>query len=308
MIRTATKAFIQTVGRLRRPALPPAASAGGDGLAADSDPLVTSEMSFLDHLEELRWHLIKGLGGMAVVAFVCFFFAEWIVQNVLLGPKSPDFITYQLFGIEVSPFELQNRTVSGQFFAWIGTVFATALVLGAPFFIYQMWRFIEPGLYAHERTGLRFAAVGATFFFMLGVAFGYFIITPLSLQFFAGFQLSPEISNEFDITKYFSMVTMWSLGVGILFELPVVIYFLARVGILTPDMLRTGRKYALMIVLVLAAVITPPDPFSQILVAIPLMLLFEMSIFLAARVEKSRAKQLAREAAKAAAAPAGNVA
>lgn len=290
MMRTAGKTFIRTIARLRRPVAP---APSGDGQPPEHDPLAGSEMSFLDHLEALRWHLLKGLGGMLVVVIVCFFFADWIVEHVLLGPKDPGFITYQLFGIEATPFELQNRTVSGQFFAWMGTVFAAALVLGAPFFIYQLWKFVEPGLYPHERSGLRFAAFGATFFFMLGVAFGYYVVTPLSLQFFTSFQLAPEISNEFDITKYFSMVTMWSMGVGILFELPVVIYFLARVGIVTAALLRKARRYALVIVLIIAAVVTPPDPFSQIIVAIPLMGLYEISIWLAARVEKAEARRQA---------------
>ncbi len=301
MIRTAGKAFIRTVGRLRRPPDAPAPLAEGDGLPPPTpppaDPLAQGEMSFLDHLEALRWHLIKGLGAVLVVVIVCFFFADALIEHVLLAPKDPDFITYRLFGVEAAPFALQNRTVSGQFFAWLGTIFAAGAVIGAPFFIYQLWKFIEPGLYPHERQGMRFAAVGATFFFMLGIAFGYFVVTPLSLQFFASFSLSPEIANEFDITKYFSMVTTWSLGIGLVFELPVVIYFLARVGILSAALLRSVRKYAIIITLVLGAVLTPPDPFSQILVALPLMGLYELSIFLAARVEKKRAKALAKEEA-----------
>ncbi len=296
MIRLAARTFAHTVKRLRRPAAPPPVS--GDGLPPDHDPLAGSEMSFIDHLEDLRWHLIKGLGGMALVTIVCCFFTGWIVDHVLLAPKQPDFITYRLFGIELAPFALQNRSVSGQFFAFIGTVFAAGMVLGAPILIYQLWKFIEPGLYPHERKGLRFAAFGATFFFMLGIAFGYFVVTPLSLQFFAGFQLSPDITNEFDITKYFSMVTMWSLGVGLVFELPVVIYFLARVGILTATQLRKVRKYVFIIVLVVAAVVTPPDPFSQIAVAIPLMGLYEMAVWLAGRIEKTRAREEARERAR----------
>lgn len=294
MMRMAGRTFARTVARLRRPAAP----VSGDGLPPDHDPLAGSEMSFLDHLEALRWHLIKGLGTMAVVVIACFFFADWIVEHVLLGPKNPDFITYRLMGIEATPFALQNRTVSGQFFAWMGTVFAAGMVLGAPFLIYQIWKFIEPGLYPHERKGLRFGAVGATFFFMLGIAFGYFVVTPLSLQFFTSFQLAPGISNEFDITKYFSMVTMWSMGVGFLFELPVVIYFLARVGILPAALLRKVRRYVFVIVLIVAAVVTPPDPFSQIVVAIPLMGLYELSVWMASRTEKAQARREAKEQAE----------
>ncbi|GIV60048.1 twin-arginine translocase subunit TatC [Rhodocaloribacter litoris] len=267
----------------------------GDGAARPVDAPGTAdmaEMSFLEHLEELRWALIRGLGGILVATLVAVFFREWIIENILLGPKKPDFFMYKLFGIEAKEFVLQNRTITGQFFADIGTIVAVGAVLGSPLFVYSLWKFIEPGLYPHEKEGMRFASVFATVFFMLGIAFGYLVITPLALQFFAGYQISPEIENEFDINKYFSMVTFWSLGVGILFELPVVIYFLAKLGIATPAVLRRIRKYAIIVTLVLAAFFTPPDPISQILVALPLMLLYELSIYLAAVVERQRARAL----------------
>ncbi len=267
----------------------------GDGAAhAPETPAQAemAEMSFLDHLEELRWALIRGLGGILAVTVVATFFRHWIIEHILLGPKKPDFFMYKLFGIEATEFVLQNRTITGQFFADIGTVIAVGVVLGSPIFVYSMWRFIEPGLYPNERSGLRFAAVFATFFFMLGIAFGYLVITPLALQFFANYSISSEIQNEFDITKYFSMVTFWSFGVGILFELPVVIYFLAKLGIATPVMLRRFRKYALIVTLILGAIFTPPDPISQVLVAMPLLLLYELSIHIAAVVERRQARAL----------------
>ncbi|MFQ5570119.1 MAG: twin-arginine translocase subunit TatC, partial [Rhodothermales bacterium] len=207
----------------------------GDGAA---DPLSKGDMSFLDHLEELRWTLIKGFGGVLVTTIVAAFFSDWILEELLLGPKKADFFMYRLLGIEATDFALQNRTVTGQFFAHIGTIIAAGLVLGSPVFIFYIWRFIEPGLYPHEKSGLRFSSVFATFFFMLGLSFGYCVITPLALQFFANYQISPEIINEFDITRYFSMVTWWSFGAGLLFELPVVVYFLAKLGLATPDRMR----------------------------------------------------------------------
>jgi sec-independent protein translocase protein TatC len=273
----------------------PAPGAQGDGAAGDLVPPAgesLAEMAFLDHLEELRWSLIKGIGGVVVAVIVCSFFGDWIVDELLLAPKKPDFFMYKLLGVEPHAFALQNRTITGQFFAWIGTVAAAGVVIGSPIFIYQMWKFIEPGLYPNEKHGMRFAALFATAFFMLGIAFGYCVITPLALQFFAGFVLSPEISNEFDITKYFSMVTFWSLGIGILFEMPVVIYFLSKLGLVTPEMLRRSRKYTLIGVLIVAAFLTPPDPFSQILVAIPLLLLYEGSIFLSGVVMRKREREL----------------
>ncbi len=226
----------------------------------------------------------------------CFFFADWIVDVLLIGPSRPDFITYRVLGMETTAFELINRTITGQFFAWAGTVITAGVIIGAPFLIYHLWKFVEPALYPDEREGMRFASLGATLCFMAGIAFGYLIVTPLSLQFFAAFELSSEIANEFDITKYFSMVAMWSLGVGILFELPVVIYFLAKAGILTSDMLRKGRKIAIVIILILGAIITPPDPISQLIVALPLFGLYEVATLLAARVERKRARALAKAA------------
>ena len=261
----------------------------GDGANGAVQPAKTeAEMGFLDHLEELRWMFFKGFGAVLACTVAAAFFRGWVIENILLGPKKPDFITYRLFGIEVTDFVLQNRTVTGQFFADWGTVLVVGAIIGSPIFVYYVWKFIDP----NEKSGLRFAAVFASFFFLLGISFGYFVITPLALQFFAAYQISPEILNEFDITKYFEMVTFWSFGAGILFELPVVIYFLAKMGIATPNGLRKARGYAVITCLILGALFTPPDPISQVLVATPLMLLYEMSIWVAGVVERNRKKEL----------------
>ncbi|MBO6574854.1 MAG: twin-arginine translocase subunit TatC [Rhodothermales bacterium] len=251
-----------------------------------------AEMGFLDHLEEMRWAIIKAGIGILLCTIAAFFFRRWIIEVLLLGPKDPGFFMYEVFGIDAVEFVLQNRNITGQFFADIGTVFAVGIIIGSPIAVYQLWKFIEPGLYPGEKKGLRFAAVFATFFFILGISFGYLIITPLALQFFAQYSISPEITNEFDISRYFSMITFWAFGAGVLFELPVVIYFLAKLGIATPNTLRKSRKWALISCLILAAFFTPPDPLSQILVAMPLLLLYEGSIFIAAGVEKRREREL----------------
>lgn len=263
--------------------------------AFDEAVLAGGEMSFIDHLEELRWALLKGIAGIAVFVIVALFFGKDLVNEVLLGPTRADFWTYRVMGIESTPFEVQNRTVSGQFFAYLSTVVATGALLGAPWMVYQLWRFIAPGLYPHEREGMGGVAVGATLFLVLGVLFGYYFLVPLSLQFFAGFQLSPEIENQFDLSNYFGMITLWSLGTGALFELPIVVYALARLGIVTAPMLRKSRRLAIVIILVVAAFLTPPDPFSQVIVSMPLFLLFELSILLTARVERQRARREARQ-------------
>jgi sec-independent protein translocase protein TatC len=254
------------------------------------------EMPFLDHLEELRWRVFKALGGVAACTAACLTFADWVVDRLLLGPTQAAFFMYRVLGMDAVDVVLQNRTITGQFFAYFGTVLAVGLILGSPVVIYQAWRFVEPGLYPHERKGLRFAALFATGFFVLGIAFGYLVLTPLSLQFFAQFRISDHIVNEFDITKYFSMVLTWAFGAAVLFELPVVVYFLAKLGIATPAVLRKGRKYALIVILIVAAFLTPPDPLSQVILAIPLLLLYEFSIWQARLVERRRLRAEQREA------------
>ncbi|WP_397546799.1 twin-arginine translocase subunit TatC [Rhodothermus marinus] len=272
--------------------LPPAQ---GDGAPAGAAPEADmAEMSFLDHLEELRWRLIKGLAGVLISTILCSFFSKWIIDNILLGPTRPDFFMYRVFHLDAKPLELLNRTITGQFFAHIGTILFVGVIIGSPVLIYQIWKFIEPGLYPHEKQGMRFAAAFATGFFILGVLFGYLVITPLALQFFANYTISEQIINQFDITKYFNMVTMWAFGVGLLFELPVIVYFLAKMGLLTGDVLRKGRRYALIIALVLGALFTPPDPISQVLVAVPLLLLYELSIHIATIVSRRREEELRR--------------
>lgn len=277
----------------RSDAVPPPEMPSGDGMP----PVLSMEeasMGFLDHLEELRWRIFKAMGAVVASAFVCFLFSDWVINSLLLGPIRADFFMYSLFRMEAVDVILQNRTVTGQFFAYIGSVLATGLILGSPFVVYQLWRFVEPGLYPHERHGLRFAAVAATFYFVLGIAFGYLILTPLALQFFAQFQISDQILNEFDISRYFSLVLTWTFGAGLLFELPVVVYFFSVLGVLTPSRLRTGRKYAVIAILGMAAFLTPPDPFSQLIMAIPLVGLYEMSILISGRVERRRKRAEAR--------------
>ena len=247
-----------------------------------------SEMSFLEHLEDLRWTLLKGFGAVFVATIVAVIFRDWISDEILLGPAQEDFFMYRVFGLEAKSLLLQNRTLTGQFFALVGIIVSVGVVLGFPVFMYFLWRFVEPGLYPSEKASLRFAAVFATVFFLIGVAFGYLVITPIALQFFNTFTITDQIVNDFDVTRYFSMLTWWAVGAGILFELPVVVYFLAKLGIATPERLRSSRKFALPGVLIAGALLTPPDPVSQVLVAAPLFLLYEGSILVARIAEKRR--------------------
>lgn len=283
---------------------------GGDGQTGAPPAPPAGEMPFLDHLEELRWHIFKALAGVAVGVVVCFVFADWIINNLLLAQTHKEFFMYRVMRIPAVDVTLQNRTITGQFFAYYGTVFASALVAGSPLIVYQVWRFIEPGLYPNEKKGVRFGAVFATFFFALGITFGYLVLSPLSLQFFANFRISETIVNEFDISRYFSQLITLTLGAGLLFELPVVVFVLARLGLVTEVFLKQSRRYAIVVVLVLAAVITPgTDPLSLFVMSVPLMLLYELSIVLTRFVERGKRKEALRtETAAAAAVAAGTVA
>jgi len=265
----------------------------GDGATREVDaPDERGVMPFLEHLEELRWTLIKAGAGVLTTTILCAFFSGWIVDRILIGPTRPDFFVYDVLRIDAAEVELLNRTITGQFFADIGTIVAVGLVVSSPIVVYYVWRFVEPALYPQEKSGMRFAAGFATFFFLFGIAFGYFILTPLALQFFAQYTLSPQITNHFDIMTYFTMVLFWTLGTGLLFELPVVVYFLAKVGLVTPKAMRAYRKYALIVVLGVGAFLTPPDPISQVIVALPLLGLYELSIYIAVWVVRRRRREL----------------
>lgn len=257
------------------------------------------EMSFLDHLEELRWHLIRSVAIVLIIATVAFIFKGFIFNDIIFAPKRADFITYrffcklsQIFNYTSSfcddklLFVIQNRTMAGQFSAHIWTSIWTGVIVGFPFLIYELWKFISPGLYENERKMARGFIFVASLLFFLGIAFGYYIITPLSVSFFGGYSVSKEVLNQIDLSSYIAIVRSSVLSCGVVFELPILIYFLARLGLITPEFMRKYRKYALIVVLLLSAIITPPDVASQIIVAIPIMILYEVSIYIAKFVIK----------------------
>lgn len=250
----------------------------------------TSDMSFLDHLEELRWRILKGMMGIGIGVLVAFYFAEFIMEDVLLGPAKADFFVYEWMGIDAINMELQSRRLPGQFFAYWGTLIIVGIIISCPIFFYQIWAFIEPALEKTEKWKSRLNTLFISFFFLLGVAFGYLVLVPFALQFFTQFQISDVVRNDFDINEYFSSLTMWVLSCGIIFQLPVISYFLSKIGLITPEFLRTYRRHAIIVCFVLAALLTPPDPVSQTLIAVPLILLFQLSVF----VSKIGARQRKR--------------
>jgi sec-independent protein translocase protein TatC len=262
-----------------------------------------SEMSFLDHLEELRWLLIRSTIAILACATVAFFFSDFIFDEILFGPKNVDFITYrffcdlsQEFGLDKSlcvteiPMRIQSREMGGQFSAHMWTSITAGFILGFPFIIWEFWKFIRPALYDNEKKYAALFIITASVLFFTGVLFGYFLIAPLSVNFLANYNVSKEIFNDIDLGSYISLLRSSTVACGLLFELPIVIYFLTKLGIVTPSSLRTYRKYTLVIVLILSAIITPPDVISQIIVAIPIMILYELSILISVIVYKKQEK------------------
>lgn len=252
----------------------------------------TDTMSFLEHLEELRWRIIKGLAGVLVGIAIAFVFSDFFVEDVMLGPTRADFFMYDILRVEAENFELQSRRLPGQFFTFWGTLFVMGFIISSPFFIFQMWSFIEPALERKEKKKTFFSAFFITLFFLMGVAFGYLILVPFALQFFAQFQISDIIRNDFDINEYFSSVSMWVVACGLIFQIPVVSYSLSKIGLLTPELLKTYRRHAIVMCLIVSAMLTPPDPISQILIALPLTILYEISIWVSKYANKKRKKEL----------------
>lgn len=252
----------------------------------------TANMSFLDHLEELRWRIIKGLGGIAVGILVAYLIGDFLVDKVMLGPTQSDFIVYRLLGIEAIDLTIQSRKLPGQFFTYWGTLIVFGAILGSPILFYQIWAFVEPAMEGGEKLKTIGHTIFITFFFLLGIAFGYFILVPFALQFFSQFQISDAIHNDFDINEYFSSLTMWVVSCGIIFQLPVMSYFLSKFGVLTPEFLQQYRRHAIITCFILSAFLTPPDPVSQVLIAIPLILLFQLSVWVSKFGVRQRNKAL----------------
>ena len=261
------------------------------------------QMSFLDHLEELRWHVVRSVIAIFVLSMVAFASKSFVFDVLIFGPAKPDFWTFKLLCklseligsdalcIDSIPFLLQSRNMTGQFTMHLMSSFALGVIVAFPYMFWEMWRFIGPGLYTSERKVSRGAVFFVTLLFSVGVLFGYYIMCPLAVNFLANYQVSELVVNEFDITSYVSTVTTLVLGSGFLFQLPMVVYFLSKVGIVTPLLMKTYRKHAIVVILFLGAILTPPDPMSQLLIAFPLIGLYEMSILISAVVQKKRLKR-----------------
>ena len=270
-----------------------------------------NEMSFLDHLEDLRWHLIRICIAVMVVASLAFIFSRYIFEDIIFAPINMGFPTYEFLcnagrfvGVETSfcndsiPLILQNRTMAGQFSADIWTAILAGFIISFPYIIYQLWRFISPGLHENERKHSRGFIIICSLLFFLGALFGYYIITPLSINFLGNYSISTKVENQIDISSFIGLVRSSVLASGLIFELPVVIYFLTKIGLITPEILKKYRKYALVIVLIISAVITPPDVASQVIVAIPILILYQVSIYISKIVVRNQKREMSKAVKK----------
>lgn len=259
-------------------------------------------MSFMQHLEALRWHLVRSVVVVIALAITAFFYRDFVFDTLLLAPKQADFWTYRMLCalghnlgmgdalcIGEAPFDLINTELSGQFTMHMWVSFIAGLVAAAPYVLWEIWSFVKPALRDKERKYTKGVVFFTTSLFFTGVLFGYYIITPLSVNFLGSYQVSTQVKNMIQMDSFVSTVTTITLASGIVFELPIVIYFLTKIGLMTPAFMRQYRKHAVVVILVVAAVITPsPDITSQLLVALPLYVLYELSIFVSMFVYKKQ--------------------
>lgn len=259
-----------------------------------------NDLTFLEHLEVLRGHLIRAIGSVAVFAVVAFLLKDVIFDHILLAPRSSEFFTNRMFCrvaewlhtpklcLSNVNINLINYDLSGQFRIHLNIAFYGGLILSAPYIFWELYRFILPALKENERKYSRGMVFYTTALFMIGVLFGYFLIIPLTINFLGGYSVSEQVANQINLRSYIGTVSSLIFSTGLVFELPILVYFLSKVGLITPSFMKRYRKHAIVVILLVAGIITPPDVFSQMLVSIPMYLLFEISILISARIERER--------------------
>jgi sec-independent protein translocase protein TatC len=258
-----------------------------------------AEMSFFDHLEDLRWHIVRSFVAIVVFGIFGFIYTQEILDNIVFGPTNATFPSYiwlckisHLVGMGdklcITPVKIdfQNHQLVGQVMLQFKVAFYVGLILGFPYIFWEFWRFIKPALKERELRGARGVIFWVSFQFFMGIGFSYFLMAPFTINFLAGYKVTEKVLNQFFIDDYFDLMTQIVMGMGILFELPVLVFFLTKIGFLTPTFLRTYRRHAIVVLLVLAAVITPPDVVDQMIVFTPLYALYEISIYVSGRALK----------------------
>ncbi len=276
-------------------------------LDQEEEPLEEGvEMSFLEHLEELRWHIIRAASAIVVFGLIAFIFIKDIYKLVILGPSRTDFWTYRqmckladftgyaTLCVKKLDFTLQSLGMADQFTMSITSSVIIGICFAFPYAFWELWRFIKPGLKSAERKAARGATFYVSMLFLMGLFFGYYIVSPLAINFLANYQLDESIKNQYDITSYIGTLITLSLGCAIMFQMPIVAFVLSKVGVLTPSFMRSYRKHSFIVILILSGLITPsPDIYSQLLVSLPLVLLYEVSIWVSGSIERARQKELA---------------
>lgn len=262
------------------------------------------EMSFVDHLEELRWHLIRAVASIVVFSVIAFLAKDIVFHDIILAPARTDFLSYRLmcefgkslgmdaFCIDEIGFTLQSRQMSGQLSMHMLVSVVLGLACAFPYAFWEIWRFVSPGLYQQERNNSRGAVFFVSVLFILGLLFGYYVVSPISINFLAGYQVDPSIVNEFDLNSYVSTLTTLCLSCALMFQMPVIVFFLTKAGLLSPEVMKLYRRHAVIVILVVGAIITPPDVISQLLISIPLVMLYEASILVSRSIRKSDLKKL----------------
>ncbi len=267
------------------------------------DPNREKIMPVSEHLEELRWHIIRGLLAILVFAVVIFVFKDFVFNKIIFAPKESWFFSNKILCslgkkfnlntcINENTIQLINIDIAGQFTAHLKVSLILGLVLAMPYLVWELWRFVRPALRIRTRVSVSWTMFFITLLFFSGVIFGYYVIVPLTINFLSNYQVSPQLTNQIDFQSFVSIVLTVSFSTGVVFELPVMIYFLSRIGVLNPQFLRKQRRYAVVLVFVLSAIITPPDAFSQILIAFPLLALYEVSIWVSKIAVKKRAIEI----------------
>lgn len=255
-------------------------------------------MTFWDHLDELRMHIIRSLIAIVILAIVAFLNRKFIFDYIILAPSSSDFVTNRALCwvgrqlsigalcIDEMKLQIININMSGQFLTHMYISIVAGFILAFPYILWEIWRFIQPAMYDKEKAYSKGGVFISTLLFLLGILFSFFLIVPLTVNFLGTYQVSLSVANQISLSSYISTVVSVTFAVGIVFELPILVYFLTKVGVLTPDFLKRNRKYMFVILLILSAIITPPDMFSQVLVVVPLIILYEFSIGVSKRVYK----------------------
>ena len=262
----------------------------------DQNKDVEKEMSFLDHLEELRWHIIRSVIAIIVCAIGVFLLKD-LVTKIIFAPRYADFFTHELLcqllsiHCEVPTFEIITRDLGEEFFVHLKSSIFLGVIVTFPYLFWEMWRFVKPGLYPNERKAARGIVATCSILFFLGILFGYFVIAPFAISFLAGYQFGEGNQSTATLGSYVNYITMITLPTGLVFELPIVAYFLGKIGLISSALMKRFRRHAIVIIFILAAILTPPDVMTQMLIGIPLIGLYELSIGIVKRLEKKAAQE-----------------